>query len=578
MPHKETKKRSKQEDVLEKVVDWFDQSWEYAQSNYHQKWEDAWLLYNNQRVDVAYEGVTNTFVPLTFSTIETMVAALAGGRPRFDFVPTKESQETNTKVLNSLIDNYWDSDGWTIKVMHWIRSMLVYGTGVLYVYWDIDRPRIINVPIRDFIVDPTATNPEDAHYMGRRYLTTKDTLKDFKVVDPEDGELKNRYKNINKIPDVGDEGQERETDKEMKDMWIGSTLGNDASNKQIEVIEIWTEDRVYSVANRSVVIEDEENPYKSQAQRRGRENPSGLLPFIPQRNYIDESLFYGKSEVDPIKQQQELLNDLTNQNNDAIVYALNPMYTLDPAYSDWIGEVENVPGAVYPFRPNALEPIKQPRIPTDAFNERMNIKDEIRETSSADEIIKGMTIAGGDRTATEISAQLDQAGQRFMLKISQIEEDGFPRLAKILLDMIQLFVETEQAVRVVGSDGIRWEQYDPEQFEGEFEVKVQLESTVTSNKTEESQQAQNMYAMFFDNPHVNQQELSKMMLQKAFDLDDDEVQKLTSPAQPDGAPAEQGQQPVEQQPTQSAGVPLDQQLFGQAPQSTSQIGQLTGIF
>lgn len=564
-----TKKRSKHDDVLNKVVDWFDRSWEYAQNHYHQNWEDAWLLYNNQRVDAAYDGVTNTFVPLTFSTIETMVAALAGGRPRFDFVPLNEEQETNTKVLNALIDNYWDSDKWSIKVTHWIRSMLIYGTGVLYVYWDMDRPRLINVPLRDFIVDPTASNPEDAKYMGRRYLSTRDELKEFKVVDPDSGEFKDRYKNIGKIPQGGSKTGE-ETDKEQKDMWIGSTLGKNASNEQVEVIEIWTEDRVYSVANRSVVIEDADNPYKSQAERRNRDNPRGMMPFIPQRNYMDESLFYGKSEVDPIKQQQELLNDLTNQNNDAIMYALNPMYTLDPSYSDWIGEVENVPGAVYPFRPNALEPIKQARIPADAFNERMNIKDEIRETSSADEIIKGMTIQGGDRTATEISAQMDQAGQRFMLKIAQIEEDGFPRLAKLVLEMTQLFVEEPQVVRIVGSDGVKWDEFDPELFHGDYEVKVQLESTVISNKTEKSQEAQNMYMMFFDNPHVNQQELTKMMLQKSFDLDPDEVDRLSSPQQPEGMEgvmgAEAGQPPQEPEPV------------GQVPVGTEQLGQLTGIF
>jgi hypothetical protein len=46
-----------------------------------------------------------------------------------------------------------------------------------------DHPVMVNVPIRDFFIDPTATGLDNARYMGRRYLTTIDELKSYEIID-----------------------------------------------------------------------------------------------------------------------------------------------------------------------------------------------------------------------------------------------------------------------------------------------------------------------------------------------------------------------------------------------------------
>lgn len=535
---------AKHAEVVSKCLKWFKNSWDYAQSNYHETWDDNWKLYNNERVDIGYEGITNTFVPMTFSTVETMVGALAGGKPSFDFVPTRPDQETDTKVLNSLLDYYWDADQWNLKVIHWIRSSIAMGTGVMYIYWDIDRPRIINVPLRDFIFDPRFSDIELAEredgYAGRRYLTTISALKTYEIVNPETGETEPRFKNLERIPESGHSTKGEETDKERKEMFLGSTLQN-AEEEQVEVLEFWTNDEVYSIANRKVCIETAENPYKAQLRLSGDKNPRGIIPFIPQRNYSDQSLFYGKSEIEPIRQQQELLNDLSNQNTDAITYALNPMWTLDPIYAEWTDKIESLPGAVYPFRPGALTPIQMPRIPTDAFNERMNIKNEIRETTATDQIVKGVS-QPHRATATEVVTQVSQAGQRFNIKVTQIENEGFHRLARLVLQMVKLFVDEPTMVRVVGADGVRWEEFDPQMFEGEYEPRVQLETSVNSNKAAETQKYQELYVAMLDNENIKKDELTKLMLEKVFELDPDEASKLLAPPPIDMAGTDMGSQ------------------------------------
>lgn len=538
---------------LKKILEDFDRSWEYASSTWHDRWNDNYALYNNQRVSRSYEGITDTFVPMTFSTIESMTSALFGSKPRFNFTPPQEHPDQNTDILNALIDYYWDKDKWSLKFINWGRDMLRYGTSVVYVTWKDNCPHIINVPIRDFFIDPTANSLETARYVGRRYLTTMEELESYEIVDLDkstDDEIvyKKKYKNLGRIKSSSGTGDN--TDKQEKDMFYGSTLNN-AKDSQIEIIEYWTEDRVVSVANRATIIEDSENWYKSKAKQNGKKYAKGLIPFAILRDYVDGSLFYAKGEIDFIAEQQELLNDLTNQNIDAITFTLNQMYTLDPAYADMINDIENLPGAVYPVAAGALQPIQMGNVPNDAFTERLNIKSEMRETSASNEIIKGVGQEGGKITATEINAQIAGAGQRIALKITQIEDEGFYNIAKLVFEMIRLYVTDPMLVRIVGREGVRWEEFNPEDFrDGDYEPKVQLETTVEAQKTEDANMAKEMLAAFLGDPEINQTELKKLVLQKGFDLDPDEVDILTTPVTPEMGMEEMGGMPTDLPPTE----------------------------
>lgn len=529
----------KSDPTLETVIKDFNSAWEYAQGSWHSRWNNNYSLYNNTRTKRGYIGITDTFVPMTFSTIETMTSALFGAKPKFNYTPPQDKADQNTDILNGLLDYYWDKDQWNIKVISWGRTFLMLGTSVIYLYWDIDHPVMINVPIRDFFIDPMATTLENARYMGRRYLTTKDELKSFEVVDLEgkqdaDGnyQMKPKYQNIDKI-NAGVKGDN--TDKQEKDMFYGSTTSN-PEDEQVEVIEYWTCDKVISIANRSVVIEDAENYYKTQARKQGDKYPEGIMPFSCLRDYVDESLFYAKGEVDFISEEQELLNDITNQNIDSITFTLNQMYTLSPNYAHLLNEIENLPGAVYLAEPGALSPIQQRPIPPDAFNERMNLKNEIRETTASNEVVKGVS-QDSQATATEINAQIAGSGQRLGLKVTQVENEGFHRLAKIVFEMIKLYVTEPTMVRIMGKDGAKWEEFDPKDFQGDYEPRVQLDITIENKRQREASEAKELLAAFLNDPEINQVELKKMVLSKSFNLDPDEVGMLV-----------QEQPPMEQMP------------------------------
>jgi hypothetical protein len=580
--YKTDKQTKTKDDSVKYVVDSFNRSWKYAQSNYHTRWENSHSLYSNRRVKRGYDGVSDVFVPMVFSTVETMVSALAGGKPQFDYLPPQDRPDQNTEILNALLDYFWDKDQWNIKVQNLIRSMLTFGTGVGYLMWDIDHPVMVNVPLRDFFFDPNAINLENApvdFYCGRRYLTTKAELESFEIVDPETGETKPKYMNLDQIQMGKSNKGGDETDKEKKDLFYGSTAP-DPESTQVEVLELWTEDKVCSVANRSVLIEEAENPYKTQHKKQlaMRDQPDtqakGIIPFIIQRDYVDESLFYGSGEVEKIADLQELLNDNRNQRQDYISYILNPMFTLNPMKADMIEQIESMPGRVFPLDANDLQPVVMPNLPNEAFNNDQEIKNDIRETTASNEVVKGMS-SDQQTTATEINAQVAQAGQRLGMKVTQIENESFHRLARIVFEMVKLYVNDPLMVRIVGKDGVKWEMFDPEQFQGDYEPRVQLDSSVKATKNEDVMKAKEIYLSLSGDPTINQDELKKVMLPKMFDLDPDEVDRILTPPEPPAGMDEMGAEmggempmeaPVDMPPIPDDLTPEEMMMLEQATQ------------
>lgn len=568
---KTTESKPKDE-ALDKVLKDFNAHWKYVSGSWHERWSNNYKLYNNERIKRGYLGISDTFVPMTFSTVETLTSALFGTKPKFNFLAPSSKPDQKTDILNALVDYYWERDQWSVKVINTGREFVRLGTGIDYFCWDKDHPVMINIPNRDFIIDPTASSLEDARYMGRRFLTTKEDLESYEVIDldnpiidemtgEESFEMKKKYTKLDQLESDSSntknkptEGAGNEnTDKQEKDFFYGSTL-EDAEG-QIEVIELWYEDKTISVANRKVVIEDCENYYKAKAKANGEKYPKGLMPFAAARNYVDASLFWAKGDVDFIADQQEDLNDTSNQNKDSITFVMNQMYTVDPKYADLAPHVENIPGGVYVAEKDAIMPIQRGTVPPDAFNERMNIKNEMRETTGANEVVKGVgEAAGANATATEINAQIAGAGQRIGLKITSVENEYFHRVARIIFQMVKLYVTEPQMVRIVGKDGARWEQFDPSEFQdGDYEPRVQLDIAIENQKAEDAAKAKEMLAAFLNDPDVNQQELKKMVLAKGFDLEPDEVENLIQPAMVDPMTG----MPLDPMQAMGAGMPQD---------------------
>ena len=521
---------------------------DYVKKFKQNTWDNCWSAYNSIRTKRGYDGIADDFIPETFTIVESIKANIAGGKPKFNFVPIREEQNQETSVINELMDFYWDQNNMTEKVQDWVQDMLVYGNGIMMVSWEGDMPHMANIPLRDFFVDPTATHmnrpgtPGYPKYAGYRFLTTVEELKNRKIVDPETGEMKLLYQNLD---DIGELNEDDPTDKTVKEKLLGSTLPD--KKGQVEVIVYYTRKKKIVIANRETLIYEGENPYKRDKKTKkvtrildgvelttDVEFPEikGFLPFAILRNYVDTSLFYAKGDVEVILPRQERLNDISSQKSDNLTYVMNNMWQIDPQYKHLAEQIESYPGAVFPLPQGALTAIEKQSIGADADNEMFRIKEKMRRATAADEVIQGVSQDKGRITATEIQAQMNQASQRFSTKLTNLEDEGYAQLGRILFKMVQIFVDQPMAVRVLGDEGMQWRDFDPEEYSGEYEPKVQLESTTKAIRAEEGQKYALIHQMFAQSQYVNQFEFTKMYLETMLDMNEDRLKRLVvDPAQ-----------------------------------------------
>lgn len=204
-------------------------------------------------------------------------------------------------------------------------------------------------------------------------------------------------------------------------------------------------------------------------------------------------------------------------------------------------KIKNVTGAVYPFKPGSLQAVQKPIIPSAVFNERTNIKNEIREATAVDQILRGVG-AQGETTATEVKAQIASSGKRFDMVISEMENGGYYRLAKLVFQMMKMYVTTPQMVRIIGKNGVDWSKFDPEMFNGDYEPRVKLKATVEQDRQRTMRNVKEMYTALLGSPFVEQSALTRLVIQRAFDLEPDEVDSLVIPEEKlaEAAQAEKG--------------------------------------
>jgi hypothetical protein len=584
--------------VLKKAMKRFEDSLTYQKDNWHQKWDRDNKLYDNERVQVAYVGMTDTFVPMTFSLIETMTTAIVNANLRFQFKTGNPMKKIDDKPFNALLGEWWDEDQWDLAIEEGSRETFTTGMAGNFVYWDgeSNQPRMESYAMRDMVIDPTLRRPAELQkrgaYAGRRYFVRKGQLDDVMIVDTDEesktyGQLIPRYTKTVDDDKAGDKGEA--DDKEVKEMFASSTLSA-AKDDQDEIIEIWDVDNVVTIKNRKHVIENQVNPYKQrreqllqrkyleeaqnaeydpetaaddmdkaikEAEKRAKAEAKGIVPFWFMRNYRKLSLFYANSEVNAIAKLQELLNDQTNAENDSIIKPLVPQKELDPDYEDWLDLITDEMGVTYPFKPGSLVDRQTAQVAPTAFNNRMNIKNEIRESTAMDQVTKGVS-AEKDATATEIKATLNQSGSRIQSKARIFEKDGFYWFGWILKEMAQLYITAPIVVTTPGSTmtpeeamakyGIELPRgagvFDPADFGDDVRVRVSLEIDEQNRKQEERRDATVAYTQLIQDPTNNIQAAKRILYPKMYPLDQQDLDEImTAPQHPampplvGGAPA-----------------------------------------
>lgn len=558
--------KKSEDKLLGKYLKMFTESWEYAQQNYHETWENNWKLYRNIRTKRNHPGTVEAFVPMVNSTVNTIVATLFNSNPTVKYIPNHPDQEADTAVLNEIYQDFARRDGWSLKNKINGRQGVITGNYCAYYEWrpDTDGGFVHKeiVPVRDMIIDPQSHTVDDARYIGRRFFATKKELENELIYNAKTGKMEHRYKDLDEI--VSGNGSEAggvvdsESDKVKKDQALGATAPGNGD--MVELIEIWTPERVAVIANRGVLIEERENPHyalmRSKFEQRKLEHElqraivletdgidigefdekfsaknARLLPFAHGCEYQDVSLVYGSSDVDIIADEQELLNTMTELNIEAVMYQLFPERQIDPRYAGKIDDLTPAPGKVYPLPAGAATWLPSPNVPTNAFAERNNLKAEIREAASVSEISKGIS-ATDSTTATEIKAMLGQADIRIREKANNLADGFFFQEAKICFKLLQLYADDTYMVRTIGDAGVEWREVDMTKFMGDYTPMVTLDVEQKLEQAEKQEACTQAFQMVIADPTNNLQAAKEIMYKKIMpELTTEEIKRIITPAE-----------------------------------------------
>lgn len=547
--------------TFDKVMKGFRNSRNYTKSGFWDTWEASWKLYNNQRVSIGYDGFADTFIPETYTEINGIKAHLINGNMEIEFLATSPDQSGDPATLQSAFNYAWYKDFMDQKLDSTITEYLVAGNCYIWSYPGPDGfPCQRVVSAKDCFFDPMITSYYDLcewGYGGYRYITTIDDLKAATVVNseyddtkPEDdsnGKMTARYKNLSQVGTFAEDTDDPTTKQDREEMLADAVLEDNEG--QVECIVYYDKEKMVTIANRSVVIEEVDTPFQRKSKTVQSADDQGqpvsfempeIKPFVPVapfRDLVDSNLWYARGDVEIIGPSQERLNDVRAQKFDNLTYQLNRMWALDPNFAQKLDEIQSVPGAVFTIPPGALEQIQTQPIGTDADNEVGMLKAEMQAATGANEAFSGTLNTTGRQSAYQINQNLVALGARFQIKAKNLENEGMRILATNMWKIIQIFITKETPIRVNGPNGTSWSAYNPGLFLGDWDVQIKLGSTADTIKETQRQQAMQFYLLASKQPFVDQQGLFVQTAPQIFpEVTKNSAKALIMPPQPPQQP------------------------------------------
>jgi len=515
-------------------------------------WDDKWLRWYK-----AFRGIvpklpegeqdrSNLHIPYTYSTVDAvrskLLAACFANRPWISYVPKDADDVEAAKNMETLVDSQMNRvDAETmVKMYKLITDMLIYGgcpyetgwkyelrtikrkvpvydpeTGIMLGYeeqeievinWDDPDWQVFMID--DLYPDPEGTSIDDCSWViRRRYITRAELEKGI-----EEGIY--QVKDIKNIEAAGEKTHEGRQDRLAA---IGASDAaadeTEVGGRRYELLEMWEDDWVTTVINRTECIRDSENPYWH------GKKPIGFAKFDPLNGE-----FYGISLVEIIEYLQAELNTTRNQRIDAVSQGINRMWIAlkgiglepedlvsRPNGIIWVDSLEEAPKEVE-FKPPDPS----------AYQEEAIIKADIQEATSTYNEARGAP-SEEKRTATENAIRERATNIRFETKLKLFEALGLKRLGFFYDQLNQQFIDDVRQVRINNSDGgYEWIELRPEDIAGNFEY-LPAGSSIepTLSKLDYRNNILHLYEIFRDDPEVKTRELKKRVFD-AFGIKDTE--------------------------------------------------------
>jgi hypothetical protein len=362
---------------------------------------------------------------------------------RDNFV-TKQAQ---LMLINAFVGYSWAKTSWLFEErQRTVRStsqQIAMGMPPTYEKTLRINDRATNTVLHPFdaLHDPKAQVLEGASFVAHRYFDTVENVRRKARQAMPDGSVRGIYDNTDLLKE-GIRQRQQELPEEVP-TWVTQRVKGD---KECEIIEVWSRsrDRLYTIANRELVLRDVRNPFHHCD-----------LPFSCAITQPDVLRLKGISEVELLRSMQQMLWLLENQKLDNTRLNMDMVLLIRDTVENF-DEFLIEPGAKWPVQ-NPSSDVQALQLPQPQLASAQDIE-SLRGRLQA---MVGMTyLSGADpgamgvnqNTASGLMAIQEESNRRVDFRLGLVRELCYTRIADQVLALTQQFMDDPLHLPLLGRD------------------------------------------------------------------------------------------------------------------------------
>jgi hypothetical protein len=458
------------------------------------------------------EWQSDSFVPMSHAVIENITAKemLSLYRRKTFQITSDQFEEQQDdkgtairkitdagKKLDAAFDHFVRTDRtWKRKWQRMCRQKNSIGVSVAKLYkGDNGICEWEPVNMFNFVIDPAALSINDAAWCAHEYLRDKETWLGM----IEKGGMYSLPSGVT-MEDVRTESSKQLEGSTALYEWdpkrpLTQSAGFIDYNTKVHLVEYWSKDRVITMLNGKWIIRDEENGY-------------GFLPYVDMHCLPRQDNFYSFGANHFSLDMQRYLNMLMNMELDAIKLTMNP-----PRWTPRMAGLEGDDRMLYPGKklfcrdPSMIREMRFDNVVAMGGGLDARVRYYLQNGTSVNDGNMGQSTPAMNDTAVGSSNMLEEANKRLSMMID-LDEECIEDFVYKYIKITAIGMEKAIKVRI----GKSWEELQKTDFEIDFAITVNTPSRM-ENAAVKAQQAVALKQALANDPYVNQEELTRRVLE-----------------------------------------------------------------
>ena len=427
-------------DKLLEIKDKFKSAYN-AVSYRHDKWIKYFNYYMSSEETVYNQYKKSRILPIAFSIISSILPRILSQKPKIRYMMRQypdyfddaleelerqlgdkyDIERMRRDAINALdftIKWQWSQMDGDLNFGKLILNSLIYGTGIMMVYWSEEK----NSPMLK-VLEPFYFYPEAG------CSDAKDMTHCFTVNYLTEGKLREMFKNkiyrgvnVDKVisKNIGSYNDYIYMEKLSSDNNYGSL------DKLIKVVEYYDKNEIITYIGEDIV--------------RREKNKLGVIPFIVLPNYVVPGDFWGMSEIDQIEQYIKDKTDFRANRHINVELNSNCLWRADPNRQVEMTDLVSAPGQVVRAEQGALEPLRPPSLPPEVYREDQMFDRDITDTTGLSDYMRGGTPERFE-TATTVQNLVKSGNMRIILRSLNIVAYCIKPLGKLFIEYNRKFIK-----------------------------------------------------------------------------------------------------------------------------------------